>query len=143
MTMWFPKLFQTSFSKDLIGSDKPTESQGKWVLTWLPRLIGFLIATHWEETFIKTLPLAKQTRGDREFLMLAMCSCCWIVGTRGITGHCCPNWCKIVLHLLLKDKKQKSGDKREYWQEGPLDSFVCFIFSSRNLMGRICFYVFK
>lgn len=101
------------FSKDLIGSDKPTESQGKWVLTWLPRLTLTFLLQLTEKSFHQTFASCKtDQRGDREFLMLAMCSCCWIVGNTRNNWALLPQLMQIVLHLLLKDKKQKSGDKK-------------------------------
>ena len=45
-----PKLFQTSFSKDLIGSDKTNWISRNVSFNMTPKsYIDFLITTHWEE----------------------------------------------------------------------------------------------
>lgn len=118
-----PKLFQTSFSKDLIGSDKTNWISRKVSFNMTPKAyIDFLIATHWEELSSNICIL--QNRPERwqsisyvgyVFLLLD----CWYMRN---------NW--ALLSQLMQNSATLAikGQEREKWgQKGNIGRRVLWI----------------
>lgn len=108
-----PRLFQTSFSKDLIGSDKTNWISRNVSFNMTPKsYLDFLMATQWEELSPNICILQTRLERWQKYFLLAMCSCCWIVGTWGITGH----W--SLLPQLMQNSATlaiKGGEREKWW----------------------------